>query len=294
MGSSLVSLALGHTPSFITNPEYVLTFLVAFCLVRSDSIEARELSGHMRYAAPLPIALNLAAALYKMRSLSHVVEAMPPLLGPACTLLYGTLAFSACNALMWVEARLLARHQASCATRKPAATPAAVQQLELSTPCAQAPNLCVTLSRHFGLLAVLLASHGSGSKLLYSTVKVCVLGCLFSNYNLGLLKAPPADDGHASTEARAGGATEGRSSSQMIMDTLHLPSPAKSRASRPMSVASASETWAGVALLWVIGLLSIGTASTTSHVARRVARPSTSMLQGHGPVRQPATAPRRL
>ena len=160
IGSTLVSLAFGRTPSVITNPEYIISFLIAFCLVRSDSIEARELSGHMRYAAPLPVALNLAAALYKMRSLSHLIEDAPIAVGPVSTLLCGTIAFSACNALMASEAWLLDLYRSSVSKAAAGSKPAkpARQSQDI-------PNLRQTLCRHLFYLIMLMAGHRSGSRL---------------------------------------------------------------------------------------------------------------------------------
>ena len=100
-------MMLGREPSFLHQPSHVICFLLAFCLVRSDSIEASELSGHMRYNAPATIVLNAMAALYKMRSLSHVADVAADLGGAPRALICGTLAFSACNALMAAEAWVL-------------------------------------------------------------------------------------------------------------------------------------------------------------------------------------------
>ena len=85
IGSSLVSLSLGKQPSWVDNPSYIISFLFAFCLVRSDSLEARELTGHMRYSVPATVGLNLLSALYKMRSLSHLVDEADALQGPLPT-----------------------------------------------------------------------------------------------------------------------------------------------------------------------------------------------------------------
>eukprot|EP00966_Prymnesium_polylepis_P165781 3832016-Prymnesium_polylepis.2 len=62
----------------------------------------------MRYAVPATVTLNLLSALYKMRSLSHLVDESDALGAPR-TLLLGTFAFSACNMLMVAEAWLLER-----------------------------------------------------------------------------------------------------------------------------------------------------------------------------------------
>ena len=57
----------------------VASFLFAFALVRSDALEARELSGHMRYTSRCTVALNLLAALYKLRKFLSLVEKSPTL-----------------------------------------------------------------------------------------------------------------------------------------------------------------------------------------------------------------------
>lgn len=290
IGSSLVSIALGDTPSIITNPEYIISFLVAFCLVRSDSIEARELASHMRYSAPLPVALNLAAALYKMRALSHFAE-RADVHGPGVTLVFGTLAFSACNALMVAEAWLLQRPRGTTSGRPPAQpTPSC------SPPQQQIPNLSMTLLRHCAYLAALLVSHRMGARLPYSFVKVIILGALFANYNAGLLThdngIEAAANAHAEGEPKyevsdtRGDAPSWRfvkrSSSELLLDTLHLPSPSK-RPQRRLSEGSASDAggWVSVALLWMVGVLSVGSTghSASFATARRAARPAMSLLR---------------
>ena len=138
IGSSLVSLSQGRVPSFVDHPSYVISFLLAFCLVRSDSIESASLSSHMRYAAPATIALNLAAALYKMRSLSHLVEEAG-VLGSAATLVYGTLAFSACNLLMVLEAFFL-QHAKSTPQPQPQPQPPQTQLQQPRSQQQQAPS----------------------------------------------------------------------------------------------------------------------------------------------------------
>jgi hypothetical protein len=274
IGSSLVSLSHGKMPSWVDHPSYIISFLIAFCLVRSDSIEARELSGHMRYAAPATVALNLAAALYKMRSISHLAE-QSDVLGPFATLAYGTLAFSACNALMVIEHLVLSR----------LSLPAA---LEARAKKASTPDLRVTLKRHFCYLALLLASHGlTSSRIVLSIAKVIVLGSIFANYNEGLLIAPPeADTNGAEGAEGAEGASSASSAARLIqndssttdllMATLHIPSPAKRPP--PVKVPTSEQSLLGGPLIWLLGILSVGWLDVRGP-AGKVARPAVSLLR---------------
>ncbi len=214
IGSTLVSLVLlGRPPSWYLEPHQLICFLLAFSMVRSDSLEARELSSHMRYAAPATIALNFVAALHKMRSLVHLAELRPTVGWPAA-LGVGTLAFSACNALMAAEAYCLHRAAALRACRdtptasaESAASAAAASAAAASAAAASAaaasaaaasaaaaspgsvrtPCIRTTLCRHACSLALLLAAQPMGSRLGYALAKVLVLGVLFRGYNDGLL-----------------------------------------------------------------------------------------------------------
>lgn len=292
IGSSLVSLSHGNMPSWVDHPSYIISFLFAFCLVRSDSIEARELCGHMRYAAPATVALNLAAALYKMRSISHLAE-RADILGPLATLAYGTFAFSACNALMVIEHVLLSRLSLSAA-------------LEASAKKTATPDLRVTLKRHFGYLGLLLAAQQlTSSRIVLSIAKVVVLGSIFANYNEGLLIAPPESeaeetdnvDGVSSTNNAAGLMRSDSSTKDLLMATLHIPSPAK----RPRNAraATSEQSLLGGPLIWLVGILSVGWLDMRGPTGR-VGRPAVSLLrkevghlQGGGTlagVRTPASA----
>jgi len=190
IGSTLISLVLlGRPPSWYSEQHHVISFLLAFCMVRSDALEAKELSGHMRYAAPATIALNFVAALQKMRSLVSLVEKRHEV-GRVAVLGFGTLAFSACNALMVAEAYCLRR----------AATRPAASEVEVRTPCMR-----TTLCRHAFALALLLAAQPAGSRLGYALAKCAVLGMLFRAYNDGLLmhEATPTTPAQAPAQAPA-------------------------------------------------------------------------------------------
>lgn len=263
IGSSLVSLSHGKAPSWIDHPSYIISFLIAFCLVRSDSIEARELSGHMRYAAPATVALNLAAALYKMRSLSHLAEESD-ILGPLGTLVYGTLAFSACNALMVLEHILLPRLNLSAAS-------------EAAAKKTSTPNLRLTMTRHMFYLALLIASNATASRVIHSIAKVLVLGSIFANYNEGLLNAhmEPQSD-HAVVAGTDSITPQESSPKDLLMATLHIPSPAKRPSGR--STTSTDQSLLGGPLIWLIGILSVGLLDIRGPAAR-VARPAVSLLR---------------
>lgn len=102
VGSTVISLSLGKTTIWSTSPRHVVSFLLAFAFVRSDSWEARELSGHMRHIPTASLGLNLMAALYKLRKLNFLVDHSPQL-GTVPTLLVGIVAFSAANCIMAAE-----------------------------------------------------------------------------------------------------------------------------------------------------------------------------------------------
>mmetsp|Transcript_23783 Transcript_23783/g.54517 ORF Transcript_23783/g.54517 Transcript_23783/m.54517 type:complete len:404 (+) Transcript_23783:115-1326(+) len=240
IGSTLVSLALGKQPSWLDNPSYIISFLFAFCLVRSDALEARELSKHMRYVAVATVALNFLSALYKMRSLSHLIDEAD-ILGPLGTLVIGTIAFSACNMLMAAEAWVLQRR--GHAGEK--------------IPAVQTPVIRVTLLRHFAYLALLLAARNTASRLVYSIAKVIVLGVLFSSYNKGLLKEPLEDPSPDSAVLRVTRSP----SCQLIMSTMSIPTRAKRAHTHP---ASSGDSWLGLVVVWVIGLATLGHISASS------------------------------
>ena len=62
IGSTIISVALGEG-LLIASPRHLLSFLWAFSLVRSDSVEATQLSRHMRHSLAFNVLLNLIAAL---------------------------------------------------------------------------------------------------------------------------------------------------------------------------------------------------------------------------------------
>lgn len=255
IGSSLVSLALGKQPSWIDHPSYIISFLLAFCLVRSDSLEAHELSGHMRYVAPATVALNLLAALYKMRSLSHLVD-QSDVLGVLGTLVFGTIAFSACNMLMVAEARLLELYGRSARRGSP-------------LPSVQTPIVSQTLMRHFAYLALLLGARATLSRLVYLMAKVIILTTLFSNYNKGLLKEPI--DGTDSSDSIDAVRVIRNPSYELIMSTMSIPT----RAKRAHNHTSLFEGMLRIAALWVVGLATLGDGVVMARSR------SSSLLQKH-------------
>ena len=186
----------------------------------------------MRYAAPATVALNLAAALYKMRSLSHLAEESD-ILGPLGTLVYGTLAFSACNALMVLEHILLPPRLNLSAASEAAAK-------KTSTP-----NLRLTMTRHMFYLALLIASNATASRVIHSIAKVLVLGSIFANYNEGLLNVhmEPQFD-HAVVAGTDSITPQESSPKDLLMATLHIPSPGR-QAIRPIHNIHRSEPSAG-------------------------------------------------
>ena len=301
-GSSLVSLSLGRVPSWTEKPGHCISFLIAFSLVRSDSLEATELSAHMRYAAHASIALNLLSALYKMRALSHLVDESH-LLGRGPTLHVGTLAFSTCKALMAMEFWCLRRWRVSRLRAAPTAAPTptiaapiAKEPVSSSTKLAMtpvAPDMRVTVGRHFAYLSLLMLGRESGSRIAYSLCKIVVLGVLFAMYNNGLLRHDKVYGGSAPPEPT--------SPRRLILSTLRIPEAAK-RQSTPRASSAHTESWIGLALLWVLGSVSIrlsppatqvtGALSPASSVAVGVsllaAERSTGKLGSHG---SPSAAP---
>ena len=106
VGSSLISFALGEG-LLIASPRHLLSFVCAFSLVRSDSVEATQLSRLLRHSVPLHLLLNMATATYKLRKLGFLVAAAPPVIGSLGTVLLGTAAFSAANFIMKLESLVL-------------------------------------------------------------------------------------------------------------------------------------------------------------------------------------------
>jgi len=257
IGSSLVSTCLfDRSPSWYDNPHQIICFLLAFCLVRSDSFEARELSGHMRYAAPATVALNFVAALYKMRSLSHLVDEQHVLGGPR-TLVIGTLAFSACNALMLIEAVYL-----RCSPpRLPPASGCMGQSAGVGASCdvtaVRTPCLRATLRRHATQLALLLLARGTGSHLVSSVTKVLVLGWLFACYNEGaLLHKPPASAPSVEATGARCAAAPAAAPVGFLMSALALPPAARRDGPSATSARWTSLLGLWAALIWLLGLAS--------------------------------------
>jgi len=106
VGSSLISYALGEG-LLIASPRHLLFFVCAFSLVRSDSVEATQLSRLLRHSVPLHLLLNFTAAIYKLRKLGFLVAAAPPVIGSLGTVVLGTAAFSAANLIMKLESLVL-------------------------------------------------------------------------------------------------------------------------------------------------------------------------------------------
>jgi hypothetical protein len=270
VGSSLVSLSLGRVPSWTDNPSHCISFLIAFSLVRSDSLEARELSGHMRYAAPASVALNLIAALYKMRALSHLINEAS-FLGHIPTLLVGTLAFSTCKLLMAVEFWVLEyAHSKSSADA-------------VGLEAVKAPAMRQTLARHFAYLFLLLIGKETNSRLAYSLAKVAVLGALFAKYNEGLLHQRGEHDANTGSLTRSG--------SSYILSTLHIPPAAKPVPSSRPGVPS-SESWLGMGLVWLISIITIRhtPASHTASSSASEPRGGTSLLMRSEAPRQSSSS----
>lgn len=105
VGSSLISFALGEG-LLIASPRHLLSFVCAWSLVRSDSVEATQLSRLLRHSVPLHLLLNFTAAIYKLRKLGFLV-AQSSKLGSLETVLLGTAAFSAANFIMKLESLVL-------------------------------------------------------------------------------------------------------------------------------------------------------------------------------------------
>ena len=225
-GSTLVSLALGKRTIWVASPRHVVSFLLAFSLVRSDSWEARELSGHMRHVPFIQMALNLVAALYELRKMIFVVEqGLTGELGVGYTFLVGVAAFSAANLIMSCEGAAIRtarrcwptdegspatplRPRAGLGSPPHQSAPEQVAQADVAsapavaalTPARDAPEAVSaielptrypkmgdTLSRISFYFIVLLGGH-LHSEALYSAGKVLVLGLLAWHYNLGLIE----------------------------------------------------------------------------------------------------------
>ena len=269
----------------------------------------------MRYSMPATVGLNLLSALYKMRSLSHLVDEADAL-GPLRTcadrqqprtqvapgrrawlrawspcakgglllltpcrlphrLVLGTLAFSACNLLMAAEAWYLERAAGPAggstasgdSTDDASPSKGGAGSAGGALPCVQTPVLRSTLAKHFCYLLLLLTAHGTTSRLVYSVAKVVVLGCLFANYNQGLLTdaTAAAADGVGSPLIRS-------PSCQYLMATLHIPAPAKRAHAQRIA---GSDGWMGMALVWLVGIATLGQGCHKG--SRRAAAPATTV-----------------
>ena len=173
IGPVIFALSLGRPA--IPSSSQITSFLLAFALVRSDALEARELSCHMRYTSRCTVALNLMAALYKLRKFLSLLEDSK-ILGLPVTLLVGTLAFSSCNTFMALES-LVGRYVPRMLSGKSGSEP-------------RYPNIVATFRRHFLFLLLLLAgqrcSEAFSTGVLscaYLATQLLVWGALFCHYN---------------------------------------------------------------------------------------------------------------
>ena len=181
-GSSIISVALGEG-LLIASPRHILSFLWAFSLVRSDSVEAIQVARHMRHSLAFNVLLNLVAGLYKFRKLVFLAGASPAL-GVSCTVLVGTFAFTASTILMALEAAVLSWAQARAAGASRAPFSARPPAIVSKAGAVQPPNVRSGLRRNFGMLCVLLLGQRSGDAP-FAAAKVGVLLYLCYYYNKG-------------------------------------------------------------------------------------------------------------
>ena len=187
----------------------------------------------------------------------------------------GTLAFSACNLLMAAEAWYLERCVGP-AEDTGAGSKGGAPPNEQAMPSVQTPCLRSTLAKHFCYLLLLLAARGTTSRLVYSVAKVVVLGCLFANYNQGLLTG----DGSAAPADGVGSPLIRSPSCQYLMATLHIPAPAKrAYTQRPTGW---GEGWMGMALVWLVGFATLGQASRRAATPPLTTTIATSLLRRAG------------
>lgn len=203
VGPVVFSICIGRSGSHLPTPEQLASFLAAFALVRSDSLEACELSGHMRYTSGCTVALNLMAALYKLRKFLSLVE-KSAVLGLPTVLGVGTFALSACNFCMVVEEVVL-----STVLRRIGAAHAATGAY-MNERDPRYPSVSATITRHLAFLLILMLGHWGSStyestflRHAYLGAQLVVLALLFSWYNEGLLT-----EGDGTNAAAGSGALE--------------------------------------------------------------------------------------
>jgi len=180
-GSTVISLGLGVEPIWLSSPRHAVSFLVAFSLVRSDTIEATTLSVHMRHLSSACFSLNVLAALYKLRKMIFLVDTTP-IWGTPAVLAMGTLAFSAANLLMSIEHFLL-RSTHAVRSDLSASSPRSTSSLE-DVICP--PRTRLSLWRNF--VCLLLLSCGRHCHVyLYTAAKMLAFALCAYFYNEKLL-----------------------------------------------------------------------------------------------------------
>ena len=198
-GSTLISVYLGVTPIWHQqNPRHVVSFLLAFALVRSDALEARELSEHMRHVPSANALLNVVAALCKLRKVIYLADASTQI-GALAAISIGTVAFSAAGIVMTMERvvlAILARAAAMAAAAAPASridesaafrepTAANAGGGDAGAEAVTHPNLPATVLRNFILITLLVAGRQCSTHL-YTGCKLAVLFLLCCHYNKAL------------------------------------------------------------------------------------------------------------
>lgn len=262
VGPFVFSVCVGRSGAHLPSPEQLASFLAAFALVRSDCVEASRLSGHMRYTSGCTVALNLMAALYKLRKFLSLVE-KSPVLGLPTVLTVGTLALSACNLCMVAEQALFSLPQLRRYMGAPLVSAAA--DAEEREPVY--PRFGATIRRHLFFLLILLLGHWGSttyeSTLLrhaYLASQMVVLGLLFSTYNEGLLMEHQAASGSSDVRAQARAPPSGNGKAGSGADaTDHPSSPSAAKKGSPRS--SAVRAWLGVSPLWAWGTIAAATYS---------------------------------
>ena len=208
------------------------------------------------------VALNLMAALYKLRKFLSLVE-KSPVLGLPTVLTVGTLALSACNLCMVAEQALFSLPQLRRYMGAPLVSAAA--DAEEREPVY--PRFGATIRRHLFFLLILLLGHWGSttyeSTLLrhaYLASQMVVLGLLFSTYNEGLLMEHQAASGSSDVRAQARAPPSGNGKAGSGADATDHPSePSAAKKGSPRS--SAVRAWLGVSPLWAWGTIAAATYS---------------------------------
>jgi hypothetical protein len=212
-GSTVLSLVLGEAPIWSTSPRHVISFMLAFALVRSDTIEAKELSRHMRHHAAGSFVLNFVAALSKLRKVVWVAEhTNASALGVFLTILLGGVTFSMGNMIMTLENATVDFFGGSATVITP-------------------PQLQKSLVRNLLTIGLVVSTHALVAsevvpQMVYFGAKVSCFLYYFYNYNVNVLAA--VNGAHAGATEKGppllSGAVQLRAS-QMADPIPHPPEP---------------------------------------------------------------------